>query len=97
MSNEVDKFPCNNCGADLTFKPGTSHLTCPYCDTENIIDAPIDNIEIKEKDFNKAIKRLQEQESAGETVDMIITKCNTCAAEVALEENQTIPVINEDA
>jgi len=89
MSNEVDKFPCSNCGADLTFKPGTSHLTCPYCDTENIIDAPIDNIEIKEKDFNKAIKRLQEQESAGETVDMIITKCNTCAAEVALEENQT--------
>jgi DNA-directed RNA polymerase subunit RPC12/RpoP len=89
MSNDIDKFPCSNCGADLTFEPGTESLTCPYCDTENVIETSVDNAAIKEKDFNKAIQQLKEQESTGETVDMIVTKCTTCAAEVVLEENQT--------
>ncbi|MDA7746453.1 hypothetical protein N8878_03880 [Psychromonas sp.] len=89
MNNNVDKFPCSHCGADLSFKPGTVHLTCLYCQTENIIEAPENNSVIQEQDFNKAVQQLKQQASTGETVDMIITKCNTCAAEVALGENQT--------
>lgn len=88
MSNDVDKFPCSNCGADLEFKPGTSSLSCPYCQTENIIETSTEAV-IEEKDFLEVLSKLKEQESKEDTVDMIVTKCDTCGAEVALGENQT--------
>ena len=30
-AEKVRQFPCKQCGANLTFAPGTTHLTCPYC------------------------------------------------------------------
>ncbi|MCH7229450.1 hypothetical protein L0U85_01025 [Glycomyces sp. L485] len=31
-------YPCNTCGAQLEFKPGSSALTCPYCGTHQQIE-----------------------------------------------------------
>lgn len=28
-------LPCHNCGADLSFPEGSSHLACPFCGTQN--------------------------------------------------------------
>ncbi len=88
MSDNVDKFPCSNCGADLEFKPGTDHLTCPYCQTENIIETD-EKTEVEEKDYNLILEKLKEQEDSGETVEVIVIKCDTCGAEVSLGDNQT--------
>ncbi|MBI9104078.1 MAG: hypothetical protein JEY99_16805 [Spirochaetales bacterium] len=87
-SDKVEKFPCSNCGADLEFKPGTSSLVCPYCQTENTIESSEETI-IEEKDFAETLLKLKNQEANEETVDMIVTKCDTCGAEVSLGENQT--------
>ena len=88
MSENVEKFPCSNCGADLEFKPGTSSLVCPYCNTENIIETSEETI-IEEKDFHKTLQELKEQEASGEQVEVILVRCDTCGAEVSLGENKT--------
>ncbi|MEL7004800.1 MAG: hypothetical protein AAFN93_18990, partial [Bacteroidota bacterium] len=31
------EIECSNCGAELTYEPGTEHLKCKYCGTENTI------------------------------------------------------------
>ena len=39
-------FTCEQCGAVLTYAPGTSELTCPYCGHSNpIVDQPIEIVE----------------------------------------------------
>jgi len=88
MSDTTDKFPCSSCGADLEFKPGTNSLTCPYCGAMNEIGGG-DSTVIEEKDFQSVLEKLRSQEASGETVDTIITKCDTCGAEVNLGENRT--------
>ena len=88
MSDKVENFPCSNCGADLEFKPGTSKLVCPYCETENVIDFQ-EEATVEEKDFHETLAALKEQESSGETMELIVTKCDTCGAEVSFGDNQT--------
>ncbi len=77
-------FPCSNCGADLTFKPGTATLHCPYCDAENKIDVAEESIE--ELDYEAA---LADAEKAEATEERLTIKCQTCGAETTLEENVT--------
>lgn len=45
---------CTNCGADVSFKPGTTSLACDYCGTENEI--PLSEFEVKELDLNEYLK-----------------------------------------
>ena len=52
---EANSFGCTNCGADLKFKPGTTHLNCDYCGTENEI--PQINEPIQEFDFNTFLSK----------------------------------------
>ena len=59
-SQVTDKFPCTNCGANLTYKPGTTHLKCEFCGTENEIPKIEGNVE--EQDFTSFLE--QESTSA---------------------------------
>lgn len=79
------RYSCTNCGAELTFRPGTDSLVCPYCGTANRIDtaaAP----PVEEKDFLAELERIERQSDA---VDAIVVHCDSCAAEVRLPENVT--------
>ncbi len=80
------RFPCNNCGALLTYAPGTATLHCDYCGQ----DTPIPKEEksslepIQELPFREALKRL-ETGGSGETRFTI--QCENCAAEFTFDEN----------
>jgi len=78
----VDTFGCINCGADLKFKPGTTHLNCEYCGAANEI--PVIDIEIEELDFHEYLKK---NKSGTETVEVTLVKCESCGSESTLEPN----------
>ena len=88
MSSTASEFPCARCGAKLLFTPGTSHLKCPYCTTEN----EIPGIEteagappaIEELDFHA---QLAELERACPTVERVEVVCQSCSAHLQLPEN----------
>ena len=85
------QFPCKNCGGPLVFMPGTTHLKCPYCGTEN--DIPIDAEDddyLKENDFQAALEkenRNQEEESSAPVADAVL--CGYCGATSTITERRT--------
>jgi LSD1 subclass zinc finger protein len=81
---EHQKFPCRECGAFLVFAPGSTHLKCPYCGTENEIEASAE--EIEEIDYNSFI-------ASGALIadkqQIAVIKCTSCGAESSLKPNIT--------
>ena len=75
-------FPCEQCGAKLTFRPGTHVLNCDHCGHQNPI--PQSDAEIEELDFESAIAS-NVREADYETTRVV--KCQTCAAEFSLDPN----------
>ena len=71
------QFPCKECGANLVFTPGTTHLKCPYCGSENDIPADPTAV-VAEQDFRATLAGLADQK---DTVDAMFVKCTACAAE----------------
>jgi len=78
-------FPCESCGADLTFHIGTQSLTCPYCGHVKQL-REIDD-EVAEQDYESMVRRMvalrQERESEGPagTACSEVT-CEACGATV---------------
>jgi LSD1 subclass zinc finger protein len=80
----IELFGCTNCGADLSYSPGTTSLKCEYCGTENEI--PQIDQEIEELDFEQYLNNKVNQE---ELVSETYVKCNSCGASSTLPENVT--------
>ncbi len=78
------RFPCQRCGAQLEFAPGTSALRCAYCGFENPI--PESDRRVEELDFRA---HLAELAGRAETVDALTVKCQACAAEVSMPQDVT--------
>jgi len=87
MSENEEKYSCSKCGGDLEFKPGSVVLVCPYCGTENAISGK--EIRIEEKDYQETLSLLRAQENKEETIETIVTTCESCGAEVSLGANKT--------
>lgn len=81
-NNEV---ACKECGANLKFKPGTHHLVCDYCGTENEIANPESEkpAEVEELDFEAALRNFENEP----TVEIQTVKCDNCGASSTLESN----------
>lgn len=77
MSNK--RFPCQQCGAQLSFEPGTHSLKCQYCGFLNEIPQSAEDIE--ELDFHQHLD-MARQESAPDKEQTV--KCSACAAEFTL-------------
>ena len=78
----VKQFPCKSCGAAFEYTPGTTHLTCPYCGSENAI--PQSEQEIAEQDFHATLAQL----ASTHTVERSATvTCQSCDAEFTLAPN----------
>ena len=94
MALDQAEFPCSRCGAKLLFAPGTTHLKCPYCLTENEIPmampaegdpgAASDLPAIEELDFRAQLEGL---EAAAPTVDRVEVTCQSCNAHVQMPDN----------
>ncbi len=80
------QFPCANCGALQKYAPGTEVLKCPYCEYETTI--PQSEGEIREWDFESALRRLSEArraQPAGEDVETVL--CEACGAQFEFEQD----------
>lgn len=82
------QFPCEQCGANLAFEPGTHVQKCAYCGHENPIQTSSKPIE--ELDYNAYVQYLSELGSSQDAVpqkqDQVL-HCNTCGADITLDEN----------
>ncbi len=76
------KRACTNCGAELTYLPGTDTISCQYCGHKEQIK--VDKIAIKEIKLKKYLKKIGEK-AHSEEVTMI--QCKECGANQSIEEN----------
>lgn len=79
---DTGKINCTSCGAELTYKPGTTHLACQYCHAEN--DIPIPDEEIKELDFHEYVSGMMH---SAEQVTEKFVHCISCGAASTLAPN----------
>ncbi|MDR1744426.1 MAG: primosomal protein N' (replication factor Y) - superfamily II helicase [Planctomycetota bacterium] len=85
------QFPCRNCGGPLIYMPGTAHMKCPYCGTEN--DIPLDQDDgdyLMENDFEAALEaenKHQEEDADLPTRDVV--RCTYCGAVATISERKT--------
>jgi LSD1 subclass zinc finger protein len=81
-----EEITCHQCGARLTFAPGTDSLKCEFCGAVNTIevDETAKAEAQKEIDFYEFIKN--KEETASKTVVLTI-KCDGCGAETTFDPN----------
>lgn len=76
------KKACINCGAELTYKPGTTSITCEYCGYEEAIK--IDEKGFEELELYPYLKEMGAQRHS-EEISML--HCKNCGADQHVEEN----------
>jgi predicted RNA-binding Zn-ribbon protein involved in translation (DUF1610 family) len=75
-----ERLACEQCGAVLAYRPGTSLVVCEFCGHENPIeDRPV---ELVEHDLQAALRRGVAEAPLEETR---VQKCESCAAEFTFE------------
>ena len=79
-------FPCENCGADLTYHIGQQRLKCPYCGFEKDVSLSPDAA-VAEQDFHAALERLRElherqHQSQPQQEEANEVRCESCGATV---------------
>ena len=80
----AQQFPCQQCGADLEFAPGSLNQACPYCGHENPI--PQSDEDIHELDYEAV---LADMENAEEITEQVVARCDGCGAESSMDPNIT--------
>ncbi|MGA1872904.1 MAG: hypothetical protein ACMUHY_04470 [Thermoplasmatota archaeon] len=78
MGTQVE---CPNCGAQMTFDPGTQGLKCSYCGSDRRID--LDHSIIEEKDLDSA------SVLKGWDMDVHTFNCESCGATISTGRNIT--------
>ena len=76
------KKACANCGAELTYKPGSHHISCQYCGYEEFIEQAKSSFE--ELELQHYLKVTGNQ-AYTETIDLL--HCKNCGANQHVEEN----------
>ncbi|PCE62922.1 DNA helicase PriA [Sediminicola luteus] len=76
------KKPCPNCGAELTYKPGTHQLGCGYCGYEEFIET--NKTSLEELELAHYLE-LVGQYAHTETLEVL--HCKNCGAQQHSEEN----------
>ncbi|MEL7026792.1 MAG: primosomal protein N' (replication factor Y) - superfamily II helicase [Pseudomonadota bacterium] len=80
---EVHRFPCDSCGSDLRFQPGTDMLVCDHCSHEEpITGSPWRQGATKEIAFERGLKQALADEEMEETR---VLSCKNCGATVEFD------------
>lgn len=72
---DTNSFGCTSCGAELKYKPGSTHLRCEYCGSENEI--PTLQVTIEELDYNAYLDSSERKE---DVIKIHAVKCESCGA-----------------
>jgi uncharacterized CHY-type Zn-finger protein len=83
LNAKTRNLGCKDCGANLTYAPGTTFLKCQYCGAENEI-APEAEVAIEENDFNDA---LQHTADKADMQTLQTVQCGGCGARATLKPN----------
>lgn len=75
---DTREFPCGQCGATLTFAPGTNHLTCPYCGHQEVIQA--EQKPIVEHDLSAGLARVRHARFSELSQSGREIRCDGCGA-----------------
>jgi predicted RNA-binding Zn-ribbon protein involved in translation (DUF1610 family) len=78
------QYPCSQCGAKLSFLPGSDVLKCPYCGFENKIAASTAKVE--ELDYRTYFEQAAREKDSR---DAQRVRCEKCAAETTMPPNVT--------
>ncbi|WP_194851750.1 DNA helicase PriA [Nonlabens antarcticus] len=98
-TNSERKKSCVNCGAELTYEPGTDTITCDYCGYVENIDQEIQPF--KELELRTYLDAMGAQ---SHSMEMTMLHCSNCGATQHVEDNYkslhcvycTAPLIIED-
>lgn len=78
------RFPCESCGSDMRFQPGTEELVCDHCGNRAAISTAMGPWGgIRELDFARAVAEQLPEEEIEET--RVLT-CPNCGAEIEFRE-----------
>lgn len=83
------RFSCRACSASIEYAPGTTHLKCPYCGSEQEIpraEEPAAQAAVEELDYAEV---LREAAAAEEQQEVLTVRCASCGAETTLPPNVT--------
>ena len=85
-ATETHKFPCDACGSDLRYEPGSDSLVCDHCgNTETITGSPWTRAAaVAEIDFERGLKKALADEDMEETR---VVSCRSCGATVEFDPN----------
>ncbi|GGL60363.1 hypothetical protein [Wenxinia marina] len=84
--DEEHRFPCEQCGAQLTYRPGETVLTCPYCGHEQHISPGSEDAAeaaFREHDFERALGGAM---AGAEYEESRVVACPNCGARVEIAE-----------
>jgi len=82
---DLHRFPCDNCGSDLRYAPGTELMKCDHCGSEQHIighESDYTGTAMAELDYRKAIR---EGLSDFDTEEVQTFTCVNCGAHVEFE------------
>ncbi len=79
---EQHRYPCEQCGSDLRYAPGQTHLKCDHCGHEQTIAAPPSRKPLGEIDYNRALKS---ELPAAQMQETRVTSCPNCGAQVQFD------------
>ena len=75
-------YPCDACGADLTFDIGEQQLSCSYCGAARALSIDPERV-VREQEYEARLKWLARQRSeTSSDITIHVVRCSTCAAEV---------------
>lgn len=80
---ETDR-KCSACGGVMDFNPAKGNMVCPYCGTEEEIEAEDPEFQAKELDFRQA----EEQASCDWGTKTKTVICKSCGAQTVYDVNQ---------
>jgi DNA-directed RNA polymerase subunit RPC12/RpoP len=83
-AQNAQQYPCEQCGAELNFLPGSNSLKCPYCGFENTIAKS--DVKIEELDYRAYLEQAAKEKDTHEAPR---TRCEKCGAETTMPSNVT--------
>jgi len=87
---ESRTFPCERCGAELTFSIGAQQLRCEHCGFEKALGAPAAGAAVVEHDLEEGLKRLADRRTAAAApLGTSELRCEGCGATVVFDGTLT--------
>ena len=85
QSTQEYRFPCEQCGSDYRYGPGSDTLICDHCGNQKPIEGSGFHLtSIRELDFQSALKH---QLPDTEVQEIRVLNCPNCAAEIEFDPN----------